>query len=914
MRNRKRSILTHLVCFVTAISIVIGLTGCSGSPSPSDTDQSDTANPLNTDQPNTTNSLSEMDFVSGDDEVVITFSNDEYAYSQFKPLMEAFHEENPSITVQFVSLDSTNYGESTTVEGRLLALASSADTSLTSIRAAGMSGYFLDLQPLIDMDSSFNREDFWPGSLSALEDTEGRVLGLPMTLFMRGIFYDKAAFETANLSYPQPGWTWEDFRSATAALTQVQDGDIRYGYADRFSASILQPLIGYDLALNDGVIDAEALAANLDWYVQMAREDQIMGMKKSDDFWGGLFKYWAPPAIWNGSLFEFVLGSVTDEDEATDLTAFFTESAYGFAPFPVDADGENGNTTPVSALCGVISAGSEHPIESWKWLNFLTEHWLVSDIGVAGNQLHIPSRQSVAEEVGFWENYPTEIREVIQYGLVHAWFSSLYSRAEHLVLDAVEDTVAGKATDLASALEGVEAQQASWLQETMDTPEIVVVTPQPTEDISLGAVKINFYYEGWTAAEKAAFYSLVKSFNKEHKGEIIVEASNSQRTSGTGGFFETMSADYDCYLSQVMTEYAAQSDTALDLTAFLETEESAFQQDFYSFLMNNSRSEGVLYSLPLSIQPGLVVYNADLLAERGLEPPSIDWTFDEFIELITAATSASGEEQTTGLLMSSNSMDLFKLLLAGRNTQWLDTSGEHPVITINTPEMADTLLWINEIDDSGVFFRPSPEEDWWESISSAVKTGEVAFWSTRAGEEEREFLGSGKPSFGVGIVPLPSTPLPNGPYEINYVLGFYISNETEHPQACWELAKYLTEHTEVLNGVPSRISVANSPAWEAQVGIEKADIYRVAAERQLAGTEEDPINAYFWTPIISWISRANAGIGDGNNSEQELAIAQQYAEAYLECMAPLDLSNLTIEELYAAVRVCEVQEDPSYYD
>ena len=894
MRSRKRSILIYLMCLITTLMLMLGMVGCVNAPS----------NPLSTEN---------IDISTEDEEVVITFSNDEYAYSMFKPLMETFHEENPSITVQYVPLTAEDYNTPKTVEDRLLMLAESADTTLTNIRTAEMGGYFLDLQPLIDADSTFDQADFQPETLSAMEDTQGRVLGLPMTLFMRGIFYDKAAFDAANLSYPQPGWTWDDFHRAIAVLTQNQAGEARFGYADRSSASILQPLIGHSLEINDGEINAEILADELDWYVQMAWEEQLLGLKSTDDYWNGLLRYGTPPVMWYGSLYEFALGLGMGEPDVINLVDLFTESAYGFAPFPIDADGENVNTTPVSALSGVISAGSEHPAESWQWLKYLSEHWLVSDTSYVSDQLNIPARQSVAAENDFWVNYPTEVQEAMQYGLEHAWFSSLYTKAESAVMGAVRDTTEGRATDLQSALEEAETEQASWVQDVMDYPEIIVATPQPTEDPSLGAVKINFYYEGWTAGEKTAIKLLVYDFNQEYMGKIIVEASNSQRESGSWGFFETMSTDYDCYLSQVMTEYAAQSDDVLDLTAFLEAEDSTFQQDFNQSLLNASRYKEVLYSLPLSIQPGLIVYNADLLAEHGLESPSIDWTFDEFIELITAVTSTSGTEQTAGLLHSSNSVSFFKMFLAGRNTQWRDTSGEYPVITINTPEMADTLLWFNELDGSGVFFKGSSDEDWWSSISSAVNSGEVGFWSTRAGEEEREFFYS-KPSFEVGIAPLPSTPLPNGPYEFSYVLGFYISSETENPQACWELAKYLSEHTEVLNGVPSRISIANSPAWEAQVGVEKAEIYRIAAESQLAEIEEDSINSYFWVPISGWIAHANANIGNGNNPEQELALAQQYADAYLECMALVDISDLTIEELYAAVRVCEVQVDPSYYD
>ena len=352
MRSRKRSMLTQLIHSVTALMLTLGLVGCTGGIN----------NHLPTEIP---------DLSTEDGEVVITFSYDSSLRAVIKPLVEAFNEENPTITVQYVPLSTEDYNTPKTVEDRLLMLAESADTTLTNIRTAEMGGYFLDLQPLIDSDSNFDPADFWSMSLSALEDTQGRVLGLPMTLYLRGIFYDKSAFDAANLAYPKPGWTWDDFRRMTATLTQNQAGEARFGYADRSSASILQPLIGPVLAQNDGGIDAEALAEQLDWYVQLAREEQLLGLKSTDDYWKGLFNYAEPPAMWYGSLFEFSMGFVTGEPEAPDLMTLFADSAYGFVPFPVDANGENVNTTPVSALCGVISAGSEHPAEAWQWLKFL---------------------------------------------------------------------------------------------------------------------------------------------------------------------------------------------------------------------------------------------------------------------------------------------------------------------------------------------------------------------------------------------------------------------------------------------------------------------------------------------------------------------------------------------------------------
>lgn len=892
MCNRKCSMLIHPVCLFTALMLVLGLVGGA-------------------DNTNGVLPSENVDLSTEGEEVVITFSYNENAYATFKPLIEAFHEENPSITIQYVPLTDEDYNTPATMDDRLLMLARSADTTLTSIRSNAMGRYFLDLQPLIDSDSSFDSADFWAGSLSALEDTEGRVLGLPMTFFLQGIFYDKAAFDAANLPQPQPGWTWDDFRGATAALAQNQTGEARFGYVDRASASILQPLIGHHLALNDGEINAEILADELDWYVQMAREEQLLGLKSTDDHWNGLLRSEAPPAMWYGSLFEFILGGVMGEPEATELLARFAQSAYGFAPFPVAADGDNVNTTPVNALCGVISAGSEHPVEAWQWLNFLSQHWLVSDMSFVSNQLNIPARPSVADSAGFWDNFPDEAQEAMQYGLEHAWFSSLYPQAESAILDAVADASEGRTTDLRGALEEAETAQASWPQDIVPVPEITVATPQPYASTALDVVTIHFYHDSWESEEKAAITALVNQFNRDHKDEITVQADNVTEESYEEGFYVGMANTYDCFLSQLDPQGAGSSGVILDLTTLMEAEDAAFQQDFDPLLLDAARYQESLFALPLSNQPAIMAYNADLLADLGLEPPALDWTFDEFLELITAVTSSSGSEQIYGFVPESHLVSTTQMFYAGRGVQWRDTSGEFPVVMFNTPEMADAMAWVNELEQSGVLFQSASGNDWWPSITRAVSSGQIGFWTTDAGEQEKEYFDGSRPAFNIGIAPLPYTAKPNGAYDSSYATGFYISNLTENPQACWELAKYFSEELDVLTGIPARISVANSPAWEAQVGAENAEVYQAAVASNLTDVEVDPYGVFFWGPVKDWLFFAEQNIANGNDSAQALVIAQQYADAYLECMAPLDVTNFTRQEMSLTSQDCAKQVDPA---
>ena len=58
--------------------------------------------------------------------------------------------------------------------------------------------------------------------------------------------------------------------------------------------------------------------------------------------------------------------------------------------------------------------------------------------------------------------------------------------------------------------------------------------------------------------------------------------------------------------------------------------------------------------------------------------------------------------------------------------------------------------------------------------------------------------------------------------------GFYISSGSQNPNACWELGKYLSGTANILDGIPARLSVQQSPQWESAVSTQKAEIYRLA--------------------------------------------------------------------------------------
>ena len=64
-----------------------------------------------------------------------------------------------------------------------------------------------------------------------LKGDDGSYYGVPFLLDPNVLIYNKAMFDEAGLEYPSEDWTWDDFRTAAAALTK--DDGSQYGYCFR---------------------------------------------------------------------------------------------------------------------------------------------------------------------------------------------------------------------------------------------------------------------------------------------------------------------------------------------------------------------------------------------------------------------------------------------------------------------------------------------------------------------------------------------------------------------------------------------------------------------------------------------------------------------------------------------------------
>jgi ABC-type glycerol-3-phosphate transport system substrate-binding protein len=845
-----------------------------------------------------------------DGEVVITFAADEYQRGLYEPFMEEFNQQNPGITVLFAPLPRPESGATLEITDWYRRLASAGDTTLTygvNTPESGGSDYYRDLGPLIDMDVSFDSQDFWPGILDACTDNGGRILGVPMAVNLSGILFDEKAFKAAGVPFPEPGWTWEDFSKSVAALTQPKGGQIRYGYAERgfLYSSILTSVVGSYLERTGGEVDPQVLQAELQWYFDLVKSQAIAPMSDTQDQqawqdWENLFKSETRPAMWTGSLADPIPGEGGMFSPDGDPFATMAISEYGFAPYPVSTDQAEARTTPVTATCAAISSGSQHPRAAWAWLSFLSRQWQVRNRNLPWEIAQIPSRQSVADKVEIWKLLPEKVVPSVKFALDHAWFGTLYPQAFAALATALPAVANGK-EDLGAAYEKAYAQLAATPQPTPNTAPIVVATPpaQPPTD----ATVIDYYYDGINNPDSPDFKALVEAFNQAHPDLFIKVSGDLSGTPETNDFLGYMAEKFDCF-----AQYTISSDqnikALLNLNPFLEAEGQAFVQDFPPDLLDQFRVEGNLLGLPASSQPQIMAYNADLLAKHDLKPPTNEWTFDDFIQMATAISSKNGEDNIYGFMTGEWDTSL----LAGHGVRLYDLT---PGTTgIDTPEMLSALTWLDDLMKSGVLLVQG-QSDNWQEVNDAMTSGRVAFWITQAGLPGWYFDPNQTSSYKIGMAPLPALPEPDAGFNYAATRANFISSSTQNAQACWTWIKYLSEQPNSFPGVPARLSVVNSPSWKAQVGEQTAETFRYALSHATPVSELPNLDRTVW-PLLTWRSQAVMAVMQGNQVPKEaLAAAQGKAEAYLACIEPLETAGMSDEEVQKEVTNCANQADPS---
>jgi ABC-type glycerol-3-phosphate transport system substrate-binding protein len=325
-------------------------------------------------------------------------------------------------------------------------------------------------------------------------------------------------------------------------------------------------------------------------------------------------------------------------------------------------------------------------------------------------------------------------------------------------------------------------------------------------------VTITFSYSNYYANAKY-LEVMVEEFSKQYP-HITVELLPHT-------FYRSLTYPGDvnvAYSWDTLEKHAQGEITMLDLTTFIEQEDSLDLADFYPGVMSFFRMEGKTLAIPTGVDAEVLYYNKDLFDRYGVPYPEAGWTWDDFLDAATALRDPKAG--IYGFGANPDGWDYVGIIYS-RGGQLFDDLQEPTRTMYDDPKNIEALEWYVSLSEeyNVAPTREQVQKEFGGYVYNGITTGKVGMWI--GGFSGRQGY---NPEWGFewGMVPLPGeegTPTLGWWEE-----GLFISGEAQHPDACWKWIVFLGERNLPEFLMPVRRSLVESEKYKKTVGFEVADI------------------------------------------------------------------------------------------
>ena len=293
--------------------------------------------------------------------------------SVMQPIIDAYEEENPGVTILYSQQAFTNY------EGRLYTRLQQAATStepapdIFRINNTWTSKYYRYLSPLPStvMDSTTYAETFYPTAIKDFTAKDGNIYAMPWEIDGLAVFYNKQLLSSAGVS--EPPSDWDSFIELAEELTKKNDSGqiissgLAIGTADNITHSA--DILSYLMLLNNAnIIDSTYTTVDLTSPAALTATTIYTEFSQGEN------------AIWTTDLANdlemFYSGKLAmmfaPSWRAFDIIQSAPSVEFGIAPLPQLT---NNNPIYYSMYWGdAVSSTCNNPTVAWDFIKYLVDH------------------------------------------------------------------------------------------------------------------------------------------------------------------------------------------------------------------------------------------------------------------------------------------------------------------------------------------------------------------------------------------------------------------------------------------------------------------------------------------------------------------------------------------------------------
>jgi multiple sugar transport system substrate-binding protein len=269
------------------------------------------------------------------------------------------------------------------------------------------------------------------------------------------------------------------------------------------------------------------------------------------------------------------------------------------------------------------------------------------------------------------------------------------------------------------------------------------------------------------------------------------------------------------YTTTTMAPQYIPTGKLLNLSPYMARDNVSPDSYYPSLLKPFTCKDGVVYGLVKDWNSLGVFYNKQLFQKAGVPFPSANWTWDDLradAQKLTKAGNVATSQY--GLTLPANASTWGAFLYAAGGSV-LNKDGTKA--TFNSPEGIRSLSFYAGLQRDGYSVMPGQVGAGWGGEAFGKQRVAMDF----EGGWAIPFLASTYPNVQYGIAPVPIDSTTDKRGDLIFVNSWGAYAQTQHPEAAWELVKYMTGidvQTSQLNAgfaLPGLQSLADAPYFKS---------------------------------------------------------------------------------------------------
>lgn len=312
----------------------------------------------------------------------------------------------------------------------------------------------------------------------------------------------------------------------------------------------------------------------------------------------------------------------------------------------------------------------------------------------------------------------------------------------------------------------------------------------------------------FTDREKTVIDKALEQFHKSHDWITVKHNSGQERDAQLQSMRSSASPDLMMYGQSSDVPQLCKSGSFIPLGQYMERDKIS-KDSYIPATMEYSSWKDTVCALPMLSDVYALYYDKKVLAQAGIQPPKT-------LEELNAAAKKLTIKNPDGSLKRVGFMPLLDYAEMNARTmtvpfdlKWVDDQGKAQID--KDENWAKMLTWqkslIKEYGQSQLkTFRSKLGDEF--SSSNPFYTGQVPMMMD--GEWRVAFLKNEKPDLDYGVVPMPALDPAKGGGGFVSGVELGIPQKSQHREAAWELAKFLSTDTKVLQFLTNEL--ANFPA------------------------------------------------------------------------------------------------------